>query len=97
MTKATRTIKVTPEKTQGPLIRSGGAIGSQRVIRDQMRDAIRQGVIQGRIVIPQIDLPAIPAVNVTMPRIELPSIPPVQIVIPATPKVRVVKTRRVVI
>jgi serine protease Do len=95
--KGSRTIKVTPEKGQNPPLRSRGTIGSQRVMREQMRDAILQGMAQGRIVIPQINLPAIPAINVTVPRIEVPSIPPIDIVIPATPKVRVVRRVRVVI
>jgi membrane-associated protease RseP (regulator of RpoE activity) len=93
--KSTRTIKVTPEKTQG--LRPGRVIGGQRTIRAQTRDAILQGASEGRIVIPQIALPSIPAVNVTVPRIDLPVIPQIEIVIPAIPRVRVKVTTRPVI
>jgi membrane-associated protease RseP (regulator of RpoE activity) len=92
--KSPRTIKVTPEKAQG--LRPGRVIGPQ--IRAQTRDAILRGVSEGRIVIPQIALPSIPAVNVTVPRIDLPVIPQIDIVIPAIPRVRVkVITRPVII
>ncbi len=92
--KIPRTIKVTPEKTQG--LRPGRVIGPQ--IRAQTRDAILRGVSEGRIVIPQIALPSIPAVNVTVPRIDLPVIPQIDIVVPAIPRVRVkVITRPVII
>jgi membrane-associated protease RseP (regulator of RpoE activity) len=92
--KSARTIKVTPEKAQG--LRPGRVIGPQ--IRAQTRDAILRGVSDGRIVIPQIALPSIPAVNVTVPRIDLPVIPQIDIVIPAIPRVRVkVVTRPVII
>src|SRR5438128_6249830 len=94
--KTTRTIKVTPEKTQGP--RPGRGIGPQKTIRAQTRDAILRGAGEGRIVIPQIAIPSIPAVNVTVPRIDLPVIPQIEIVIPAIPRVRVkVITRPVII
>ncbi|MDQ2922176.1 MAG: PDZ domain-containing protein [Acidobacteriota bacterium] len=89
--KKQRTIKVTPEKAQGQVIRPG-RIANQRVIRDQMRDAIRRGAAEGRVVIPSIALPTIPAVNISLPQIELPVIPEIRIVIPRTPKVRVIKT-----
>jgi len=92
--KSPRTIKVTPEKTEG--LRPGRVIGPQ--IRAQTRDAILRGVSEGRIVIPQIALPSIPAVNVTVPRIDLPVIPQIDIVIPAIPRVRAkVITRPVII
>ena len=92
--KSPRTIKVTPEKTQG--LRPGRVIGPQ--IRTQTRDAILRGVSEGRIVIPQIALPSIPAVNVNVPGIDLPVIPQIDIVIPAIPRVRVkVVTRPVII
>ena len=92
--KSPRTIKVTPEKMEG--LRPGRAIGPQ--IRAQTRDAILCGVSEGRIVIPQIALPSIPAVNVTVPRIDLPVIPQIDIVIPAIPRVQVkVITRPVII
>jgi len=92
--KSPRTIKVTPEKTQG--LRPGRVIGPQ--IRAQTREAILRGISDGRIVIPQIALPSIPAVNVTVPEIDLPVIPQIDIVIPAIPRVRVkVVTRPVII
>jgi membrane-associated protease RseP (regulator of RpoE activity) len=45
-----------------------------------------------RIVIPEISLPSIPAVNVVLPRIDLPTIPEINVVIPNTPKVKVIRT-----
>ena len=47
-----------------------------------------------RIVIPEIDLPSIPAMNISLPRIDLPTIPEINVVIPKTPRVRVNKTPR---
>ena len=44
-----------------------------------------------RIVIPEIDLGSIPAMNISLPRIDLRTIPEINIVIPKTPKVRVIK------
>lgn len=44
-----------------------------------------------RIVIPEINLPTIPAVNVTLPRIDLPTIPEINVVIPNTPKVKIIR------
>ena len=85
--KNQRTIKVTPEKSENELLKPGRT-ADQRVLRDEIRSAIRDGVRQGRIVIPGIVLPTIPAVNVTMPRIELPVIPEIRIVVP---RVRVIK------
>jgi serine protease Do len=48
----------------------------------------------GRIVIPRIELPSIPQMNITLPRIDLPTIPPIDIVIPPVPKVRVKAPQR---
>jgi len=89
------TIKVTPEKAkEAPLIRSGRVSVNQGVIRDQVRDAIRRGMANGQIVIPQIDLPVVPEINVQLPRIQtqrivLPSIPEINITVP---RVKVVRT-----
>ena len=83
-----RTIKVTPEKSENELMRTGGRTASNKVLRDEIRRAVRDGAREGRIVIPQIELPTIPAINVTMPRIELPVIPEIRVVVP---KVRVIK------
>jgi serine protease Do len=47
-----------------------------------------------RIVIPRIDLPSIPAIDVVTPRIDLPVIPEINVVVP---KVRVVRSGRVLI
>ncbi|HEX9543739.1 MAG TPA: PDZ domain-containing protein [Pyrinomonadaceae bacterium] len=45
-----------------------------------------------RIVIPRIELGAIPAMNISVPRIELPTIPQIEVQLPTkTPRVRVVK------
>lgn len=61
------------------------------MIREQIRDAIRQGVADGRVVIPRIELPTLPAVDISMPAIELPVIPEIRVTIPITPKVRVIR------
>jgi serine protease Do len=90
--KKQRTIKVTPEKAQSQVIRPG-RIANQR-IRDQIRTAIRQGVANGQVVIPNIVIPTIPAVNISTPRIEMPVIPEIRITIPMMPKVRVIKAPR---
>lgn len=58
---------------------------------------VQPGVPQAgmrRIVIPQIDLGTIPAMNVTLPRIDLPTIPEINVVVPKVPKVRVVRSGR---
>ena len=89
--KKQRTIKVTPEKTQRQLIRPGH-VANQRVIRDQIRTAVRQGVANAQVVIPSVVIPAIPAVNISTPRIEMPVIPEIRIAIPTMPKVRVVRS-----
>lgn len=85
--KNQRTIKVTPEKSDNELLKPGRT-ADQKVLREEIRRAVRDGARQGRIVIPSIALPSIPAINVTVPRIELPVIPEIRVVIP---KVRVIK------
>jgi serine protease Do len=86
--KNQRTIKLTPEKAESELF-GPGRTANQRVIRDQIRQAIKQGAREGRIVIPRIELPSIPAINVSVPQIDLPIIPEINVVIP---RVRVVRT-----
>jgi serine protease Do len=86
--KKERSIKVTPTKPETPKIRT---TVDQQAVRAQVREAIRRGAAEGRIVIPQIDLPSIPAVNVTVPRIDLPVIPRIEIMIPSVPKVLAVQ------
>ena len=88
--KKERTIKVTPTKPETPKIRT-------TVDQQAVREAIRKGAAEGRIVIPQIDLPSIPSINVTVPRIDLPVIPRIEIMIPTAPKVRVTKTTQPVL
>jgi serine protease Do len=88
--KGQRTIKVTPEKNESELLRPGRTADG-RVIRDQIRKAIRDGARDGRIVIPRIELPSIPAINVSIPEIDLPVIPEIRVVVP---KVRVNRTGR---
>jgi membrane-associated protease RseP (regulator of RpoE activity) len=90
--KKQRTIKVTPDKAANTLVRPG-RVANNRVIRDEIRTAIRQGVANGRVVIPNITIPAIPAINISTPRIEIPSIPEIRIVVP---KVRVVRTTTII-
>ncbi|MEP6911176.1 MAG: PDZ domain-containing protein [bacterium] len=89
--KKQRTIKVTPEKNQSQIIRPG-RVANQRAIRDQIRAAVRQGAANGQVVIPNIVIRSIPAVNISTPRIEMPVIPEIRIAIPTMPKVRVIKT-----
>ena len=50
-----------------------------------------------RIVIPRIELPSIPAINVTVPQIDLPIIPEINVVVPKAPKVRVIRAGRILI
>lgn len=80
--KGQRTIKVTPEKNESELLRPGRTADG-RVIRDEIRKAIRDSARDGRIVIP--------AINVSVPEIDLPVIPEIRVVIP---KVRVIRTGR---
>jgi C-terminal processing protease CtpA/Prc len=47
-----------------------------------------------RIVIPQIELPTVPEMNIKLPRIELPVIPEINITIPRAPRVRVGTVRQ---
>lgn len=87
----TRTFKVTPTKAEGLGLPSGRISTNGRVIRAQVRDAIRQGARNGRIVIPSIAIPAIPAIDVTVPQIQLPAIPEINI---ALPRIRVQRPGR---
>jgi hypothetical protein len=46
-----------------------------------------------RIVIPRIELGAIPEMNISVPRIELPTIPQIEVQLPTkAPKVRVIRS-----
>jgi membrane-associated protease RseP (regulator of RpoE activity) len=45
-----------------------------------------------RIVIPEISLPSIPAMNVVLPQIDLPTIPEINVVVPNAPKVKIIRT-----
>lgn len=89
--KNTRTINLTPEKSETQLVRPGRA--STNVIRDRMRDSIRRGAADGRIVIPRIEIPAIPAINIQVPRIVVPATPGINVIVPRLhrgPKARVI-------
>jgi membrane-associated protease RseP (regulator of RpoE activity) len=88
--KNQRTIRVTPEKVENELLKPGRTANS-RELRDQIRQAIRAGAKNGRIVIPQIALPTIPAIDVTVPQIDLPVIPEIRI---GVPRVRVIWSGR---
>ena len=85
--KKQRTIKLTPEKPANTVVRPG-RVTNTRVIRDQIRAAIRQGVANGQVVIPTISVPTIPAINISTPQIQIPVIPEIRIVVP---KVRVIR------
>ncbi|MEP6706082.1 MAG: PDZ domain-containing protein [Pyrinomonadaceae bacterium] len=78
----TRTFKVTPTKPEGLTVPSGRISTNGRVSRTEIRDAIKLGARQGRIVIPRIALPTIPAIDVTVPQIQLPVIPEINIPLP---------------
>jgi len=88
--KNQRTMTLTP-KASTPLVQPGAQIrrtvAEKGVIRTQIRDAIKRGIIDGNIVIPAIELGTIPAINVTTPRIS-PVIPEINVVVP---RVRVIR------
>jgi C-terminal processing protease CtpA/Prc len=86
--KNQRTIRVTPEKNENELLKPGRTANS-RELRDQIRQAIREGARNGRIIIPQIALPTIPAIDISVPQIDLPVIPEIRI---GVPRVRVIRT-----
>jgi serine protease Do len=88
--KNQRTVKVTPTKAQ-PMKLPGTISTDGRVLRQEIRDAIKQGARAGRIVIPSIAMPTIPAINVTTPEIQIPVIPEINI---QMPRVRVQKGSR---
>jgi serine protease Do len=90
--KSQRTIKLTPEKTENQLLRTG-RIANGQILREQ----IRQGLRNGRIAIPRIELPSIPAMNISVPQIDLLAIPEINVVLPRVPRVRVIRTGRILI
>lgn len=91
--KDQKTITVTPKAATpvqpgvAPMIRR--TVADKAVIRNQIRNSIRQGISDGQIVIPAISLGAIPAINVSVPQITLPVIPAINVVVP---KVRVIRS-----
>lgn len=88
--KSSRTIKLTPTKAETPM----GRVTAEN--RRAIRDAIRGSVLRDTrtIVIPRIELPTIPEINIATPRIELPTIPEINVVMPRTPKIRVIRAPR---
>lgn len=90
--KDTKTITVTPKAATplqpgaAPMIRR--TVADKAVIRNQIRNSIKQGIKDGHIVIPAISLGAIPAINISTPQINLPVIPEINVVVP---RVRVVR------
>ena len=83
--KTQQTIRVTPEQRES----------LQRTIKSAIRQQVRSDI--GRqIVIPRIQFPVIPELNISIPSIQIPSVPPVNIQIPRAPCVRVVRTPRVI-
>src|SRR6185503_3536162 len=72
--KNQRTVKVTPTKAE-PMKLPGTISTDGRVLRQEIRDAIKKGARAGRIVIPSIAMPTIPAINITTPQIQIPVIP----------------------
>ncbi len=90
--KNQRTIKVTPKAATPsvqPRAQIRRAIADKGVIRAQIRDSIRRGIAEGKIVIPSIELGSIPAINISMPQINLPVIPEINVVVP---RVRVIRS-----
>jgi len=88
--KSSRTINVTPAKPD--------AAPSARITaedRRAIRDAVRAAVLSDatRIVIPRIELPTIPQIEIRTPRIQLPSTPEIDVVVP-TPRVKVIRAPR---
>jgi len=88
--KNQRTVKVTPTKAE-PMKLPGTISTDGRVLRQEIRDAIKKGARAGRIVIPSIAMPTIPAINITTPQIQIPVIPEINI---QMPRVRVQKGTR---
>ncbi len=92
--KDTKTFTVTP-KTITPAVQPGTGpvirrtVADKAVIRNHIRNSIRQGIKDGQIVVPAISLGAIPAINISTPQINLPVIPEINVVVP---KVRVVRS-----
>jgi len=90
--KNQRTIKVTPTAAK-PSVQPGAqirrTIADKGIMRSQIRNAIRQGISEGKIVIPSIELGAIPAINISTPQITLPVIPEINVVVP---RVRVIRS-----
>ncbi len=90
--KDQKTFTVTPKAA--PAVQPGAApmirrtVAENKEIRNRIRESIRRGISEGQIVIPAIQLGAIPAINVTTPRINLPVIPEINVVVP---RVRVVR------
>ena len=62
---STRTVTLTPEKSDQPGIIQPGTAGTRRII------------------IPSIQIPAVPAMNIRIPSIVLPATPPIDVTVPA--------------
>ena len=62
--------------------------------RESQMGTIRARPVVGRqIMIPRIEFPVIPEMNIWVPRIEIPAVPPINIQLPrVTPRVRIVRT-----
>ena len=73
--KDQKTITVTPKAAApgqpgaAPMIRR--TVANTSVLRNQIRNSIKQGIRNGQIVIPAISLGAIPAVNISVPQINV--------------------------
>ena len=92
--KDTKTITVTPKAAEpGAAPRVGRVSVNSKAIRDQIRTQIRDGIKNGTIVIPAINLPTVPAINIQTPRIDLPTIPEINVIVP---RVRVVVSEQII-
>ena len=82
--KTQQSIRVTPEQAES----------LQRAIRSSIRSSVGR-----QIVIPRIQFPVIPEMNISVPSIQIPAVPPINIQLPrvvtprvVTPRVRAVRT-----
>ena len=92
--KETKTITVTPKAAEaGVAPRVGRVSVNTKALRDQIRTQIRDGIKNGTIVIPAINLPTVPAINIQTPTINLPTTPQINVVVP---RVRVVVSQEII-
>ena len=92
--------RVVNQKKEGDVTLTVVRNKSQQTLRvTPQRSESQMGTIRARpvvgrqIMIPRIEFPVIPEMNISVPRIELPAVPPINIQLPrVTPRVRIVRT-----